>query len=77
MIDSLKPKPINSPRVNDPSYRGMQWGLLSWGHDEFTSWFGVSLPQVYWPGFLARRFEFFDNHPPVQEGFYGILHAHS
>ena len=78
MTSFFKPTPINSPRLDaDPSYRGMEWGPFTWGNDEFTSWFGVNLPQVYWPDFLVRRFAFFDNHPPIQEGFYGILHAHS
>lgn len=74
---NLKPTSISSPRADsDPSYQATKWGPLTWGSDEFTSWFGVSLPQVYWPGFLARRFNFFDN-SLIQEGFYGILHSHS
>lgn len=71
----VKTHPIKES-VSTDVWRRKELGPLSWGRNEFESWFGVNLPQVHWPSSWARRFDFFDRHI-IQEGFYGILHHHS
>lgn len=45
-VDVFKTKPIDTPRAEtDPMYKGTMWGPFSWGHDEFTNWFGINLPR--------------------------------
>lgn len=50
-------------------YRGRQWGRISWGHDEFSSWFGITLKKGVWNRITDEAL--------IQDGFYGVLHAHS
>jgi hypothetical protein len=67
--DILGIKDIDSPAKANSLYRGRQWGPLSWGRDEFSSWFGINLKKGVWNRLRDEAL--------IQDGFYGFYHHHS